>query len=79
MTAKSRPSVTAALEAELAGMPQQVAESTSAAMALALARDLDDPKISPTARALCAKQYSRRPSSERLPCKVPFFVTEPGG
>jgi hypothetical protein len=48
-------SVTEALERELAAMTPAVAQSTSAAVALSLARELDDASISATARAHCAK------------------------
>ena len=49
--------VVAAVERDLAGLAERapaLAESTLAATALALARSMDDPKVSATAKSHCA-------------------------
>lgn len=47
--------VVAAVKRDLKGLPKQLAQSTLAASALALAAELDKVKISATARASCAR------------------------
>ena len=60
-TAKSRPvvletgEVAQAVERDLAGYPADIATSGLAHTALALARELDDPSNSATAKSMCAR------------------------
>lgn len=49
-------SVTEAVERDLAAMPSGVADSGLAAVALALAAELDAPKNSATSKSMCAGQ-----------------------
>lgn len=58
--------VVAAFELEASGWPREVSGCASAAMALELARQLDDERPSAAMKALCAREFRETMAELRL-------------